>query len=130
MKNALLALFALAGILLWNHDAFAGLTLSQEKNGTTYSIDLTINKRGETLCAAVQKNEKIEEVYNVVIMEGEFPIHPKTFTVDKEKNRVACFKLSEIPDLFYLYIIKFEPETLVDDIEFPHIPLSQIPVQE
>lgn len=130
----ILALLILAAVFFGQNGVFAGTVLEQEKYGTVYRVDVMLNSESQMMCAKIYKNERIEEIYNVVIedVNDQFPIFADTFTVDAKKNRVGCFKLSNIPEEFDLYIIKFDPEqfsgAIVHDIPFYHLKLSSLPV--
>jgi len=127
-------LLILAAVFFGQNGAFAGTVLEQEKYGTVYKIDVTLDSESRMMCAKIYKNERIEEIYNVVIedVNDQYPIFADTFTVDAEKNRTGCFNLPNIPEEFDLYIIKFDPEQfsggIAHDIPFNHIKLSSLPV--
>lgn len=128
----ILALLILAAVYFSQNGAFAGTILEQKKYGTVYKVDVTLDSESQIMCAKIYKNERIEEIYNIVIedINDQFPIFADTFTVDAEKNRTGCFKLSNVPEEFDLYIIKFDPEQfsggIAHDIPFQHIKLSSL----
>lgn len=120
---ALILVFFIAGYA--NAD---GLVLFKKHDGVIYKVELTVDKKADKICALLYKNRDIEEVYNIVIENRDrFPIFPESFRVDDSGNRKACFVLSEVPDNFSLFVIKFDKEALAVNIGFPNIDLALIP---
>lgn len=132
MLKKILVLLILAAVFFGQSNAFAGTILEQEKYGTVYKVDVTLDSESRMMCAKIYNNGRIEEIYNVVIenVNDQFPIFADTLVVDAEKNRVGCFELSQVPDEFDLFIIKFDPEqfsgAIAHDIPFYHIKLSSL----